>query len=175
MKRNETGFTTIELVMALGIIAIIGFGAMITTYQVLYCNERNNNHVTALQQVQNAGFWISRDTQMAQTVTTDDLTLPDFLVMTWTEDVDGTPIYHSATYTLEDLTDGVARLKRNHWSSAGVNEDTLIADYVYYNASDVDNTSQASYTSPLLTLQLTTLIEEKMETREYIIKNRPNL
>jgi len=176
MKQGEKGFTIIELVVAFTIMALVGSAAAATTFQVFRGTGRNNDHMTAVRQVQNAGYWISRDAQMAQSVTADNLTLPDFLVLGWTEwDEAGDPIYHSVTYFFEDLIDGIGKLKRSHWSSAGANEQTLLAKYIYYDSDDPDNTSKASYQSPVLTVQLTSLFEEARETREYRIKHRPNL
>ena len=176
MKLGEKGFTLIELVLALAIIALISGAVGATIFQVYRGTEHNNDHLTMVRQVQQAGYWISRDAQMAQSVTTDNLTSPDFLILNWTEwDEEGDPIYHSATYFFEGLTDGIGTLKRHHWSSAGADEYTLVAEYIYYDPDDVDNTSQASYQSPVLTVQLSSLFEENLETREYRIKHRPNL
>ena len=176
MRRGEKGYTNIELIVALAIIALIGGATAAATFQVFKGTERNNNHMTAVRQVQNAGYWISRDMQMAQSVTADNLTATDFLVLSWTEtDYTDDPPYHSVTYFFEDLTDGIGKLKRSHWSSAGANEETLIAEYVYYDPDDPDNTSKASYQSPVLTVQLTALLEKILETREYRINRRSNL
>ena len=176
MKRAEKGFTLLELVVAAAIITLASGAAGIATFQVFKGTERNNNYMTVVRQVQNAGYWISRDTQMAQSVTADNLTLPDFLVLGWTEwDEAGEPTYHSVTYFFEDLTDGTGKLKRSHWSSAGANEQTLLAEYIYYDSDDPDNTSKASYQSPVLTVQLTSLLEGASETREYRINRRSNL
>jgi len=175
MKQGEKGFSFIELIIAVTIISLVSGAAAITIFQVLRGTERNNNYMTAVSQVQNAGFFISRDTQMAQNVITDNLTSPDFLLLNWTEwDDPDDPVYHTATYFFEDLTDGIGKLKRSHWSSAGVNEQTLVAKHIYYAPGDPDDTSKASYQSPVLTVQLTALREETMETREYKINHRPN-
>jgi len=175
MKQGEKGFTYVELVIAIAIIALIGGAAATATVQVLKGTEHNNNYMTAVRQVQNAAYRISQDTRMAQSVITDNLTPPDFLVLTWTEwDDAGEPTYHSVTYFFEDLTDGTGKLKRSYWSSAGANEQTLVAEYIYYNPDDPGNTSQASYQSPELTVQLMALSEGASETREYKINRRPN-
>jgi len=175
MKLGEKGYTFIELVVAIAIIALVSGAAAIATFQVFKGTERNNNYMTAVRQVHNAGYWISRDTQMAQSVTADNLTAPGFLLLTWTEwDDAGAPTYHSVTYFFEDQTDGIGKLKRSHWSSAGASEQTLVAEYIYYNPDDPDNTSKASYQSPALTVQLTALSEEILETREYRINRRLN-
>jgi len=175
MKLGEKGFTLVELVVAVAITVMVTGAAVGAVFQVFKNTERNNEYITVVRQVHNAGYWISRDTQMAQSVITDNLTLPDFFVLNWTEwDEAGEPIYHSVTYFFDDLADGIGELRRSHWSSAGASEQTLVAQYIYCDPSDVDNTSKASYQSPVLTLKLTSLFEETMETREYRITHRPN-
>ncbi len=176
MKHGEKGFTLIELIIATTIMVLASGAAGAAIFQIFGGTERNSDHLTVVRQVQNAGYWISRDAQMAQSVITDNLTPPDFLILSWTEwDAAGDPTYHSARYSFEDLTDGIGKLKRSHWSSAGANEQTLVAQYIYYDPNDVDDTSKASYQSPVLTVQLTALLEGTLETREYKIKHRPNL
>jgi prepilin-type N-terminal cleavage/methylation domain-containing protein len=176
MRVRERGFTYIELVVAMTIMVLIAAAAAAAIFQIFRGTERNNNHITTVRQVQTAGYWISRDAQMAQTITADNLTLPNFLILSWTEwDYDDEPTYHTATYLLEDLTGGIGKLKRIHWSSAGANEEALIAQYIYYEPGDSDETSQASYQNPVLSVRLTSLFEETSETREYRIKHRTNL
>ena len=176
MKMGEKGFTFIELLVALSIIVLVGGAANIVTFQVLKGTERNDTHVTAIRQVQNAGYWLCRDARMAQSVNTDNLTLPDFLAFSWTEwDSDYEETYHSATYSFEGLADGIGDLKRTHWSSAGANEETLIASHIYYSPADPADTSKAAYQAPLLTLQLTAVVGGEMEIREYRIQHRPNI
>jgi len=43
-----------------------------TIFQVFSGNTRTSNHMIAVRQVQNAGYWISHDGQMAQVVSTND-------------------------------------------------------------------------------------------------------
>ena len=176
MRLSEKGYTLVELAIAITIMALVSIAASAAIFQVFNNIEHNNDRLTAVLQVQYAGSWISRDAQMASSVIADNLTMPDFLIIDWNEwDAAGDPIYHSATYFFEDLTDGIGKLVRNHWSSVGASEQTLIAEYIYYDPSYVDDTSKASYDSPVLTVQLTAHFEETRETREYKIKHRPNL
>lgn len=176
MKRDEKGFTFIELIVALGIIALVGGAAAMTTFQVFRGIERNNAHNLVVGQVQNGGYWIGRDARMALSVSADNLTAPDFLVLGWTIwDDNGEPTYHTATYYFENLNGGVGTLKRYHWSSDGAGEQTLIAQHIYYDPADPSRTSRVSYLTPSLTLQLTALFEQNIETREYIVSRRPDL
>ncbi len=175
MKKSEKGFTIVELLIAVAITAMVGSTAAMTVFQVLRNSEGNNNRMTAMRQVQNAGYWISQDAQMAQNVLTDNLTPPDFLVLNWTVWEYGSlkSTYHSVTYFFESQTDGIGKLKRRHWSSDGENNQTPIAEYIYYNPDDPEKTSKASYQSAVFTLQLTALLPGTTETREYKINRRP--
>ena len=175
MKPGEKGYTLVELLIAITIMVMASGAAAAAIFQILRNTERNSDHMTVVRQVENAGYWISRDAQMAQSISADNLTLPNFLSLSWTEWNDaGNPIYHSANYTFEDLADSIGKLTRRYGSSAGASEQTLIAQYIYYNPDDVANTSNASYQSPVLTVKLTALFEQTMESQEYQIKRRPN-
>ena len=176
MRKDELGLSTIELIVTLLIVSMIALGAMMTTFQVIRVTAQSDSHMTALQQVQNAGFWISRDAQMADNVTTDNLSGTNFLVLSWTEvdDSDNTT-EHSATYFFEDLTGGIGILKRNHSSSAGLNNETLVAQHISYDPADPVNTSNVSYASPSLILKLVAIFADASETREYQVSCRPKL
>jgi len=155
---------------------MIALGAMMTTFQVIRVTAQSDSYMTALQQVQNAGFWISRDARMADNVTTDNLSGTNFLVLSWTEvdDSDNTTD-HSVTYFFDELSGGIGRLKRNHSSSAGLNNETLVAQHISYDPADPVNTSNVSYTSPSLTLKLVAIFADASETREYQVSCRPKL
>ena len=133
--------------------------------------------MTVVRQVENASYWIGYDSQMAESIATDNLTSPDFLVLTWTEHdyIADEATYHSVRYFFADLADGIGKLKRNHWSSAGANENTLVADNIYYNLSDTENTSKASYQDRILTVQLTSIFGDTTERNEYRTTRRPDI
>lgn len=87
MNTNQQGFTLIELLIAVAITALIIGGVVLAIFQVFSVNTRSGNHMTAVNQVQNAGSWINHDVQMAQTIdTTDDPATTDEtekLTLTW--------------------------------------------------------------------------------------------
>jgi prepilin-type N-terminal cleavage/methylation domain-containing protein len=172
MKKGEKGFTIIEVLVATAIMALIAGAATQTTFQVYDDTRRNGDHVTAVRQVQNAGYWIGRDARMAEIVYTENLTTPAFMVINWTEwDVEDT-VYHSVTYSIEDLSGNIGKIKRRHQDSGGTDEETLISQYIYYDGSDPDNTTSASFSSPVLTVRVTARCGDYQETREYLIYRR---
>ncbi len=176
MWKDEHGLSTTELMVSILIMSVIALGAMMTIFQVIRVTAQSDSHMTTLQQVQNAGFWISRDAQMADNVSTENLSGTNFLVLSWTEvdDSDNTTD-HSATYFFEELSGGIGTLKRNHSSSAGLNNETLVAQYICYDPDDPVNTSNVSYTSPSLTVKLVAIFADASETREYQVSCRPKL
>ncbi|MBN1366562.1 MAG: type II secretion system protein [Dehalococcoidales bacterium] len=59
------GFTTIELVIVLAIVGILGTAVVMSITQVFQGSLFSNNHNTAMNNVRNAGEWMSRDVLMA--------------------------------------------------------------------------------------------------------------
>ena len=166
MKRGEQGFSHIEILVAMVIVALLTGVAMLSTFQVINVTRSTNDHMTAVRQVQNAGYWISRDALMAKNVIVD-LESADFLILTWTEwGYDEDSIYHTVTYSFPDLPSESGKLMRTHWSSAGANEETMVAEYI---SSALD----ATYETTVLTVQITASFGEASETKEYTVWRRP--
>ena len=185
MKLSERGFTLVELLVVIAIMSLITLGATMTTFQIINVTRRSNDHVAAVRQVQNAGYWISRDALMAQNAvvgndpeTEDEL---EFLTLTWTEwGYDDDSYYHEVIYSFQDLSGGIGKLERQYvvydddWDEV-VNKTNLIAEYVYYNpVLDPGDTTKADYANPVLTAQITASLGEASETKEYRVKHRPD-
>ena len=130
MRRGERGATLIELVVAIAIMALVSGAATAATFQVFRCTEGNSNRMTAVRQVQNAGYWVSRDVQMAQSITTDNLTPPNLLVLGWVDDSGNT---YQVIYTLEDMVGSeFKKLERNQSINSAANITTLVAQCIDY-------------------------------------------
>lgn len=175
LKGNEKGFTLIEMITVVAILgAIMGVMAM-TVGITPEVSSESNDQAIALRQVQNSGYWISRDAQMAQYIHVD-VTAPDFLVLTWTEwDYSGGEnIYHSITYTLEDMPEGVKKLMRRHQDSGGTDGQILIAEYIYYAPGAEKTTEVIGYADPTLEVRITaTFGEAEKVSRDYEASRRP--
>jgi len=64
--KSQSGFTLVELLVAMTIGAALSIGLVMTVRTVFSTNSSVVNRVTAINQVQNAVDYISRDSQTAQ-------------------------------------------------------------------------------------------------------------
>ena len=172
MKQGKNGFTIIGLAVTLAIVSIIGSAAATATFQVVKSAGRNENHMTAVRQVQNAGYWISRDTQMAESVVVDNLEAPNFLVLSWTEENSGDN--YQVVYTLENMAEGeLKELRRNRSINGGASTATLVAQYIDPDAQKTN----CEFTNGILTLTVTATDSDaslpQSETRTYTVAPRP--
>ena len=163
INKNQRGFTLIELMIAIAITGIITGGITMTIFQVFSGNARSSNHMTVVRQVQNAGYWISHDTQMAQNVVPDpgDTGFP--LTLTWSDWDSGD--VHQVIYTL--LVNN--KLQREHYTNLNLDATTIVAEYI--------DSISCDFTGGVLTLTVTATLgtgsQEATETRVYEILPRP--
>ncbi|MFC1910333.1 prepilin-type N-terminal cleavage/methylation domain-containing protein [Chloroflexota bacterium] len=168
MRRNQNGFTVLELVVVLGLSAIISLIATSFTFQAFRSSAQSEDYLTAVSNVENAGFWLSRDGCIADVVITDNLTSPAILTLKWTDWGYGqNNIYHSAIYSIKNLSAHIGQLTRQYQSSDGTNLQMVIAGYIYYNADDLDNNTTVTYESPILHFKVATRSGNACEVREY--------
>ena len=173
VNNNQKGFTMIEVVIAIAITAIITGGIIMTIFQVFDGNTRSSNHMIAVRQVQNAGYWVSHDTLMALSVepTADPDGLP--LTLTWT---DWNGDEHEVVYTL--LADN--ELQREHYINydpvTNPDPDSTIFVAEYINPDPAKTNCQ--FTSGELIMTVTATVgsgsQESSETRVYRILPRPS-
>ena len=68
---GKRGFTLIELLVVIAITGLIGTGITMSIFQVVKMNDSISCHMIAITQVENAGYWITRDALMAQSIIAD--------------------------------------------------------------------------------------------------------
>ena len=126
LKAGEKGFTLIELLVTIGIAAFVVSAASMTVITMMRLSPQTNNWAIALRQVQNAGYWISRDVQMSQQKSIIKGTgTPIFLTLILPQDPANKK---TIEYRFEDMGGDLRRLMRN---DAG--QQIMIAEYIYYD------------------------------------------
>ena len=133
MKRGEKGFTLLEILVGVAIMGVIAMPLAMLATTLLTNPERSNDKNIVLQQVRNAGTWISRDVQMSRSANTTD---PNGFPLTLQIPVDND---ENNDYSIEYLLDSSKLKRRVYDASENLTSETLIADYI---ASD--NTTFAS-------------------------------
>ncbi|MDD5189494.1 MAG: hypothetical protein PHE50_00445 [Dehalococcoidales bacterium] len=173
-NRNENGFGAVELLIGLVVAAMIGLGTTMLTQQTLTVNDRTHTNIATTTQVENAGYWISRDAQMSEDILTAGLDSQTFIEFGWTEWLLGQDsIYHSVIYSFANTEDGVGDLMRTHWSSAGENQTTLVAKYIYFDPEDTDGSSLADFANGYLNIRLVSILGHDTAIRNTKVSPRP--
>jgi prepilin-type N-terminal cleavage/methylation domain-containing protein len=160
LKTSERGFTLVELLVGIGIAVLVVGAASATVITMTRLSPSSADWAVSLRQVQNAGYFISRDIQMSQ----GDIIVgdgnPAFLTVTQPTDPD-TSI--TVIYEFEDMPGGLKRLMRNVDGQPG-----LIAEYIYYDPEgDPDHSTRVISDQNPITLQITAGLGEATVTREY--------
>jgi len=123
MKR-EKGFTLLEAVIGVGIMALVVVALAGTTTTLLLNHGRAAEQNIALPQVQNAGYWITRDVQTARTITT---TAPNGFPLSIKVPVDITPANDNTVIYSFDGN----KLKRALYNSTpSLISQSFVADYI---------------------------------------------
>lgn len=129
--RNEKGMTLIELLIAMAVTGIILGSITVTLQQVFAMHSRSLNHMTAVRQVQSAGYWVSQDALMAQSVNAT-MPSPAILRLTWTE-WDG--VVNDIIYSIDNNN----RLKRTNGASESIIASHIDPAQTSCNFIDTDN------------------------------------
>jgi len=164
----QGGFSLIELLIAIGISAIITTAIVALTTQTMTVSAANINRMQAVKQVENAMHWLNRDAQMAWgSRIAIDVDQPFPLTLSWDMlGIDETVLKQfTATYSITG--DGV--LERTlHEQVEDITEITRIAE-------NIDESSTYSFDGQVLTLNLVSTVDgfqPATESRSLVIESR---
>jgi len=166
-KKGQRGYTMIELLVAVAIFGLISSGVAYTVMQMLKVNASSNNSVTAIRQVQNVGYWVSRDAHQAQIISDEDdpttTEVVELLTVEWIE-WDGT--VNTIVYFTDD--EQVKRVVDRNGST----EEYTIARFITLADFVLDDDDR------LLTVTVTATVggfQQVEETRVYEVIRRAGL
>lgn len=173
--KSQKGFTLIELVVAIALVALVALAAAVTIWQMLNVSAQNSHWNQAIRNAQNVGYWVSHDSLTAETIRTsppaaDNNLLADgsaFLVIYWKEWVSGD--LHRISYTAHSSSDSLYKIERTYtvfdqYQVQKETRDMFVADNINYLSFNEANT-------PWL-LEVTADSGSKRVTRTYEVKAR---
>ena len=176
MKKREAGLALVEMIVASMIVTLIVGGAAYLITQTLRNTQATNNRLTAISNLESAIASVNRDAQGSENVTTTGLTPPGLIIFRWTAwGYDAPSVYHTVTYAVENVSGNIGRLTRTHLDTAGTNEKTTVAEFVYYNLSDMTNSTQVGVAANTFTFKVTTRAGSVQESRDYRADSRTSL
>ena len=163
MKRRQDGFTLLEIVVASAIMAVV-VGAIAGTLTVLLLNYgQAAGQNSVLPQVQNAGYWVTRDVQTSRNITA---TAPNGFPLSLKIPVD---INEDNDNRIEYIFEG-NRLKRQFYDhSNNLISETLIASYLDTNSCAF---ATVNATAGYYQLSVTATREKEVVTRVYNMSRR---
>ena len=161
MRQQQKGFTLIEIVLVLGIVAAVMAPIVMTTTTLMMNFKQPSIQQTLLQQARNAGYHIPRDVQ-----TSNDVTLGDPngfpLIINIPVDQD-----ENNDYTVKYLFYGNTLEREQYDSSDHLTAESVIAQYV-----DTGNTTFESIVEGPYKLTIRVSMGEEAVKASYEVQHR---
>jgi prepilin-type N-terminal cleavage/methylation domain-containing protein len=152
LKKGEKGFTLIELLVAITTLVFITGAASMTITTMMRLTPKTNNWAVALRQVQDAGYWISRDVLMSDNITVGAGN-PTFLTLTQPQ---AQPPSKTVVYQFQDMSGGLKRLMRTDNATT-----MMIAQYISPNTTAIPTDNHT------LTLTIEAIFGSATVSRQY--------
>ena len=173
MKREQKGFTLIEMVVVVAIIGLVSYAGTLAVFRVIRGTQRSNDQMIALRQVQNAGYWVSRDLIVAQEVLPgNDISTPqtDLVTLAWTNWESGE--IHTVHYYYEDMPNGLKKLERHNVTRG--QDGVTLADVTTFVAQNIVSPPVLTKEANVWKFVILAQSRNQTETREYDVRPRFN-
>lgn len=171
IHKNQKGFTLIEVMITVAILAVIGVAAQAVIVQLVQSN-RTSNHMVAVRQVQQAGHRVSQDCIQAQNIDLGEDEDGGFpLTLNWTIwEGEGSEL-HEVVYDLTPSGE-LYQLQRQETVDGAEMPSTIVAQYMEPPGSTECSWNNAT---GVLTLNVTAKVGLQTASRTYEIKPRPSV
>jgi prepilin-type N-terminal cleavage/methylation domain-containing protein len=180
INKGQKGFTLMELALAMVIGGMIAGSVTMTMFQVIDSSGRTSNHMTAVRQVQSAGYWVSHDTLMAETLIIADESVdsPDGsrfpFTLTWSDWINNEE--NTVVYSI--VGDKLQRsLSTTDSNGITTTTDTVVAEFIDVTEEDGQPRTRCQLTGGKLVLTVTATVgagsAAQPETRTYEVTPRP--
>ena len=102
LLNGQSGFTLVELLVALGVMSALGSVLVTTLYQMSNFTSRSNAQVSVSADLRNTFHWLAQDVKMANTTSlvAEFPTVYTSLSLNWTDNYQDASAAHSAAYSL---------------------------------------------------------------------------
>jgi len=83
--KNESGFSLVELLVVLGLTAMLALGGAVAIFHILRVSNQNSDWGKVIHETGTVGYWIGHDLPMADEISADDPATPDteLLTLVW--------------------------------------------------------------------------------------------
>lgn len=161
--KRQSGFTLIEVLVALAIMSVIVSGLSAITFQIFQISAQSSSISVATRQVQNAGQWISRD--ILQSTSPVAVTNSNEFPITINQDLSA----YSGGSTTVVYSISLDNVKNTWQILRAENGGTpiVIADYIDPNVTVLDSLGSQYI------LTVSAIVDDVTETRQYRIDRRP--
>jgi len=174
-KRNQPGFTLIEMLIALAISMIIVIGTAAFMQHMLSVTADHSDKKLAQIEVHYVGFWIGEDVAQAQSISLANSTVSDYpiqgfpITLSWTNPDDGST---TIVYSVESMKDKLGRtlLRLNRTEDDTGN--STIAEYLdplltkCYQKTEIGD---PTVLTDVLVLEVTAQVDRRVESGRYEI------
>lgn len=151
--RRQQGYTLVEVIFVVAVMAVIVSVAWPSSLQLWQGTGQTSLKVTALENVQNAANWFSRDAQMAQTTTLANGAGPvSEVTLTWVDKYKDGNVSHSIRYYVSQgrlmrTYDGTSNVVGTRISYVGfsLNSRTFTMTVRSTPGNDTSSTSEGNY------------------------------